>query len=120
MVIYQWRQVSQLIRFKIDLFDEKFDGPEDEMQDSPPVNDTMKHSTSLKFGHIVLGAMQKPSSFKQVSAAHENDPAFSRFYSRFCQFLQNGYGSEFADLDTVLSQESKVSFHKFQLSMFII
>ena len=92
------------------------------MQDFSPVtgNDTMKHSASLKLGHIVLGAVQKPSSFEQISAAHKDDPAFSRFYSRFRQFLQTGYSSEFADLDTVLSQEFKVSFHKFQLSTFII
>jgi hypothetical protein len=108
MIIYQWTQVSQFIRFKIDIFDEKVDDLEAEMQDSRP--DTMKQGGSFKIGHIVLGSVQKQTSFEDVSAAHKNDPAFSRFYSRFRQFLQTRYSSEFADLDTVLSQNFRVSF----------
>lgn len=110
MTIYQWTQVSQLIRFKIDIFDKKFDDFEAEMQleDSRP--DTMKQGGSFKLGHIVLGSMQKQTSFEEVSAAHKNDPAFSHFYNRFRQFLQTRYSSEFADLNTVLSQNFKVIF----------
>ena len=114
MIIYQWMQVSQLIRFKIDVLDETFDDSEAEMQDSRP--DTMKQGGSFKIDHIVLGAVQKQTSFEQVSAAHKNDPAFSHFYSRFRQFLQTRYISEFADLCRVLSQKFKVSFHNFNLS----
>ena len=110
MIIYQWTQVSQLIRFKIDIFDEKIDKDlEAEMEDSRP--DTMKQGGSFKVGHIVLGAVQKRSSFEQVSAAHKDDPAFSHFYNKFCQFLRAEYISEFADLDKVLDQKFKVHFH---------
>jgi hypothetical protein len=110
MILYQWSQVSQLIRFKIDAFDEEFaDDPEAEKEDSQP--DTMKQGSSFKCGHIVLGAVQKHSSFEQVSAAHMHDPAFSHFYNKFRHFLQTEYTSKFADLDTVLSQNFKVHFH---------
>ena len=110
MTIYQWTRVSQLIRFKIDIFDKKFDDFEAEMQVEDSRPDTMKQGGSFKLGHIVLGSVQKETSFEEVSAAHKTDPAFSNFYNRFQQFLQNGYSSEFADLNTVLQQNFKVSF----------
>ena len=93
MIIYQWSQVSQHIQFMIDVFDENFDDPEAEMpvEDSWP--DTMKQGGSFKLGHIILGAVQKPTSFEQVSAAHNDDPAFSQFYSKICQFLHTLYTS---------------------------
>lgn len=120
MTIYQWTQVSQLIRFKIDIFDKEFDDLEAETQleDSRP--DTMKQGGSFKLGHIVLGSVQKQTSFEEVSAAHKNDPAFSNFFNRFRQFIQNRYrsDSEFADLNTELSQNFKVSL--FNLSTFIL
>jgi len=116
MTIYQWSRVSQLIRFKIDVFDKKFEDPEAEMDNSRP--DTLKPGGSFKLGHIILGAVQKPSSFEQVSATHKDDPAFSNFHSRFRQFLRTQYSSEFADLDTALSQQFKVCFHN--LSALII
>jgi hypothetical protein len=110
MIVHQWSQVSQLIRFKIDMFDEKFNNDsEAEIEDSRP--DTMKQGGSFKVGHIILGAMQKHSSFEQVSAAHKDDPAFSHFHNRFCQFLRTQYISEFADLDMALTQKFKVCFH---------
>jgi hypothetical protein len=110
MILYQWSQVSQLIRFKIDAFDEKVRVADDaEEEDSRP--DTMKQGGSFKIGHIILGAVQKPSSFEQVSAAHKDDPAFSHFYNRFRQFLRTQYISEFADIGTVLDQKFKVCFH---------
>jgi hypothetical protein len=110
MIIYQWSRVSQLIRFKIDAFDEKVtdDVNAAEREDSRP--DTMKGG-NFKIGHIILGAVQKPSSFEQVSAAHKDDPAFSHFYNKFRQFLRTHYISEFADLDAVLDQKFKVCFH---------
>jgi hypothetical protein len=112
MIIYQWSQVSQLIRFKIDVFDarEEFaDDPEAEKEDSRP--NTMKQGSSFKCGHIVLGAVQKQSSFEQVSAAHMDDSAFSHFYHKFRHFLQTQYNSKFVDLETVLSQKFQVRFH---------
>jgi hypothetical protein len=71
----------------------------------------MKRGGSFKVGHIILGAVQKHSSFEQVSANHKDDPAFSHFYNRFRQFLRTQYVSEFADLDTVLDQKFKVHFN---------
>jgi hypothetical protein len=110
MIFYQWSQVSQFIRFKINVFDEEFaDDPEAEKEDSRP--DTIKHGGSFKCGHIVLGAVQKHSSFQQVSAAHLHDPAFSHFYNRFRHFIQTEYRSKFDDLDTILSQNFEVRFH---------
>jgi hypothetical protein len=110
MIFHQWSQVSQLIRFRIDAFDEEFaDDPEAEKEDSRP--DTMKQGGSFKCGHIVLGAVQKHSSFELVSAAHLHDPAFSHFYHRFRHFLQTEYRSKFDDLDTILSQDFEVRFH---------
>ena len=109
MIIHQWSQVSQLIRFKIDIFDEKLDDdPEAEIKDSRP--DTMKKGGSFKVGHIILGAVQKHSSFEQVSAAHKDDPAFSHFHNKFRHFLRTQYISEFTDLDTALTQKFKVRF----------
>jgi hypothetical protein len=109
MIIYQWSQVSQLIRFKIDVFDEKFDNdPEAEIENSRP--DTMKPGGSFKVGHIILGAVQKHTSFEQVSATHKDDPAFSNFYNKFRQFLRTHYIPELANLDTVLNQKFKVCF----------
>ena len=87
MIIYQWSQVSQHIQFMIDVFDENFDDPEAEMPVEDYQPDTMKQGGSFKLGHIILGAVQKPTSFKRVSAAHNDDPAFSQFYGKFCQFL---------------------------------
>jgi hypothetical protein len=108
MIIHQWSQISQLIRFKIDVFDGRFDNDlEAEIEDSRP--DTMKQGGSFKVGHIILGAVQKHSSFEEVSAAHKDDPAFSHFHSRFRHFLRTQYVSEFADLDTDLTQRFKVS-----------
>jgi hypothetical protein len=46
MVIYQWSQVSKLIRFKIDMFDEKFDDHEAEVEDSRP--DTLEPGMSRR------------------------------------------------------------------------
>lgn len=110
MIMYQWSQVSQLIRFKIDVFDEKFaNDAEAEKEDSRP--DTMKQGGSFKIGHIILGAVQKPSSFEQVSAGHKDDPAFSHFHNKFRHFLRTQYNSEFANLDMVLDQKFKVCFH---------
>jgi hypothetical protein len=110
MIIYQRSQVSQLIRFKIDVFDDKFDNdPEAEFEDSRP--DTLKQGGSFKVGHIILGAVQKLCSFEQVSADHKEDPAFSHFYSRFRHFLRTQYTLEFANLDVVLDQKFKVHFH---------
>lgn len=112
MIIYQRSQVSQLIRFRIDVFDDNFNDhldPEAEIEDSPP--DTMKQGGSFRVDHIILGAVQKHSSFEQVSAAHMDDPGFSHFYNKFRHFLRTQYTSEFSDLDTVLNQKFKVHFH---------
>ena len=114
MIVYQWSQVSQLIWFKIDVFDEnlKFtnsDDAETEKEDSQP--DTMKQGGSFKIGHVTLGAVQKPSSFEQVSAAHKDDPAFSNFHNKFCHFVRPQYISKFANFDMVLDQKFKVCFY---------
>lgn len=106
MTIYQWSQVSQLIRFKINAFDAKLDDDaEAEMEDSRP--GTMKQGGSFKLGHIVLGSVQKPTSFEQVSEAHNDDLAFSHFYRRFSDFLRTQYSSDYGDLN---SKKFKVRF----------
>jgi hypothetical protein len=106
MTIYQWSRVSQLIRFKIDAFDANLDDTEAEMEDSQP--DTMKKGGSYKVGDIILGSVQKPVSFEEVSATHNNDPAFSQFYRKFSQFLHTQYLSEYANFDV---KNLKVCFH---------
>ena len=97
------------------MFDEEFADASDpvEKEDSRP--NTMKQGSNFKCGHIVLGAMQKHSSFEQVSEAHMDDPAFSHFYNRFRHFLRTQYSSKFADLDTVLCQNFKVRFHNLSI-----
>lgn len=111
MTIHQWSQVSQLIRFKIDDFDGKFaNDPEAEMEDSRP--ETIKQGGSFKLGHVVLGAVQKSTSFEQISAAHKDDSAFSQFHNKFRHFLRTQSSSVFANLDKVLlSQKLKVHFY---------
>jgi hypothetical protein len=114
MIIYQRSQVSQLIRFKIDAFDDnlKFDDdPEAEIKDYRPNTLKQGGSSGFKVGHIVLGTVQKLCSFEQVSADHKEDPAFSHFYNRFRQFLWTRYILEFESLDGVLDQKFKVRFH---------
>ena len=103
MCISQWSQISQFIRFQIDVFDEKFtDDPEVEMEDSQP--DTMKQGSSFKLGHIFLGAMQKHCSFEQISVTHANDLAFSQYENRFSQFLCAQSEFTVADLDMILEK----------------
>ena len=82
MELDQWSWISKSIRFKIDLFDEKFDEDVDvSMEDSQP--DTMKPGGSFKSGHIVLGAVQKCCLLKEIAAAHADDPAFTLFQYKF-------------------------------------
>lgn len=108
MTIYQRSLVSRLIRFRIDTFEANLDDDEVEMEDSRP--STMKQGGSFKVGHIILGSVQKPVSFEEVSAAHSNDPAFSNFYNKFSRFLrtQNIDSLEYADFD---GKKLKVRFH---------
>lgn len=110
MTIYQRSLVSRFTRFKIDTFDADSDDAVDEvMEDSRP--STMKQGGSFKAGHIILGSVQKPVSFEEVSAAHSNDPAFSHFYRKFSQFLrtQDIDNFEYADFDG--KKLKKVRFH---------
>ena len=106
MTIYQRSLVSRLIRFRIDTFEANLDDDEVEMEDSRP--STMKQGGSFKVGHIILGSVQKPVSFEEVSAAQNNDPAFSHFCSRFSRFLHAQYSFEYADFD---GKKLKVRFH---------
>ena len=106
MTIYQRSLVLRLIRFKIDAFDANLDDDEVEMEDSRP--STMKQGGSFKAGHIILGSVQKPVSFEEVSAAHNNNPAFSHFYGRFSRFLRTQYSFEYADFN---GKKLKVRFH---------
>ena len=110
MTIYQRSLVSWFTRFKIDTFDADSDDAVNEvMEDSQ--SSTMKQGGSFKAGHIILGSVQKPVSFEEVSAAHSNDPAFSHFYRKFSQFLrtQDIDNFEYADFDG--KKLKKVRFH---------
>ena len=102
MELEQWSQISKSIRFKIDLFDGKFD---DDVGVGMPVVDSwpgaMKLGGSFKSGHIFLGAVQKRCLLKEITAAHADDPAFLRFWYKFSQFIQENfsYKSEFSNED---------------------
>jgi len=109
MELDQWSRISKSIRFKIDLFDGKFDEDlEIGMEDSRP--ETMKPGGSFKAGHIVLGAVQKRCSLKQIAGAHADDPAFTRFQYKFSQFIQANFALEFdnSDLITMLDPNAMV------------
>ncbi|KAF8961518.1 hypothetical protein BDZ97DRAFT_1921202 [Flammula alnicola] len=105
---HRWR-ISKLIRFQIDLYDGKFnEDPEVDIEDSRP--DTMKPGSSFKCRHIIFGAVQKRCSFKDISAAHADDPAFTRFLIKFSHFLRGNFSSEFsnADLGRILDSNATV------------
>jgi hypothetical protein len=98
MELDHWSQISKSIRFKIDLFDGKFDEDDDfDMEDSRP--ETMKQGGSFKSGHIFLGAVQKRCSLQEIADAHPDDPAFTRFRHKFRQFIQDNFSSKFSDAD---------------------
>jgi hypothetical protein len=111
MELDQWSRISKSIRFKIDIFDGKFDEDSDVdvgMEDSRP--DTMKPGGSFKSGHIVLGAVQKRCSLKDIAAAHEDDPAFTRFQYKFSQFIRANFSSIFSneEMDMILNPSEMV------------
>ena len=107
MELDHWSQISKSIRFKINIFDGKFEDVDVSMEDSRP--DTMKPGGSFKSGHIVLGAVQKHCLLKQIAAAHADDPAFTQFQNKFSQFIQANF-SEFSDedMDMILGPSAMV------------
>lgn len=115
MRLDQWSRVAKSIRFQINLADGNFDpDPELIMEDSCP--DTLKTRGTFKLGHIILGAAQKTTTLKDVSASHLDDPAFLRFQSKFQQFLQDGITPPFSDNDlkNICDANSEVSLPIFQ------
>jgi hypothetical protein len=112
MELDHWSQLSKSIRFKIDIFDEKNNEDLDvdvskELEDSRP--DTMKPGGSFKSGHIVLGAVQKRCSLKQIADDHADDPAFTRLHSKFGQFIKANRDSlSDEEIDILLDPSAKV------------
>jgi hypothetical protein len=103
MELDQWSRISKSIRFRIDVFDGKFDDDNDvNMEDSRP--DTMKLGGSFKSGNIVLGAVQKRRLLKEIAVEHADDPAFTGFQHKFIRFIQEKFSSKFSkeDMDTIL------------------
>jgi hypothetical protein len=108
MELDHWSQLSKSIRFKIDVFDENNEDVDVmELEDSRP--DTMKPGGSFRSGHIVLGAVQKRCSLKQIADDHADDPAFTRFHSKFGQFIKANRDSlSDEDIDILLDSSAMV------------
>ena len=86
--------VAQVIRDDITAFD-KFNSPISDELEEP-------EDAEVITSKMVVGAKQKPCSFKNVEIEHHGDPAFQRFRIRLGEFFGHSRGSMFKPDDEVM------------------
>ncbi|KAH9476946.1 hypothetical protein JR316_0010862 [Psilocybe cubensis] len=113
----QMTRVAKTIRYQIDCYDGKYDEPLDDFDEEDEWSrenkkisklGSSKAPSNVEAGHIILGSVQKKSSFASVEKSHKEDTAFHGFQRRFHQYVSNSFTSKFnqMDIDDIMDSTS--------------